>query len=405
MVRPLRAVLLAVGNELLSGRTRDVNLHFLGGVLNRWGLPLTEARVVRDDLSEIASAVRELLHPGTLLVTTGGLGPTSDDITLEGIALALGVPLRSCPAATELIIGRYRSVGEKVPEGALKQAVLPEGSVPVRNPAGVAPGVVLSARGGVVVSLPGVPHEARELLHICLSVAGIEETACSGFHVRTWGIREGDLFNTLRPIQDKYRISPAYLPSPGRVDIGFDCPGALEFRDTVVSLLGSRVYSLERDQTLEEVLGMELKARGLVVATAESCTGGLVSAGISGVPGASEWFAGGVSVYSNASKTRLLGVPEQLIRARGAVSGEVAVAMALGVRDVFGTHCGVSVTGIAGPSGGTREKPVGTVWIAACSGPRTTSGTWRFGGTRDSVRLAAVSCALGVLLQLLREDQ
>jgi len=405
MVRPLRAVLLAVGNELLSGRTRDVNLHFLGGVLNGRGLPLNEARVVRDDPDEIAAAVREMLLPGTLLVTTGGLGPTSDDITLEGVARALGVPLRDCPAAAAMIDARYRNAGEKVPEGALKQAVLPEGSIPVRNPAGVAPGVVLPALGGVVVSLPGVPHEVREMFQTCLSVAGIVETRGSGFHVRTWGIREGDLFNTLRPVQDRFGLSPAYLPSPGRVDLGFDGPGAPGFRDAVVSLLGPRVYSLERDRSLEEVLGTELKSRGLVAATAESCTGGLVSAGLTRIPGASEWFAGGVSVYSNESKTRLTGVPEQLISSRGAVSSEVALAMALGVRDAFGSSCGVSVTGIAGPSGGTPDKPVGTVWIAACCGSRTTSVSWRFGGTRDTVRLAAASCALGVLLQLVREDR
>jgi nicotinamide-nucleotide amidase len=405
MVKPLRAALLAVGNELLSGRTRDVNLHFLGGVLNRWGLPLTEARVVRDDLDEIASAVRELLLPGTLLVTTGGLGPTSDDITLDGIARALGLPMRECPVAAGFITGRYHGLGEKVPERALKQAVLPEGSVPVKNPAGVAPGVVLPSRGGVVVSLPGVPHEASELFQLCLSAAGIGEEGARGFHVRTWGIREGDLFNTIMPIQDEFGLSPAYLPSPGRVDLSFDGPRAAEFMDTVVPLLGPRVYSLERDRTLEEVLGTELKSRGLVAAVAESCTGGLVSAGLTGVPGASEWFAGGVSVYSNESKSRLLGVSEQLIKSRGAVSSEAALAMALGVRDAFGAHCGLSVTGIAGPSGGTPDKPVGTVWTAACCGPRTTSIRWRFGGTRDTVRLAAVSCAMGVLLQLVGEDR
>lgn len=402
-MRPIRAALLAVGNELLSGRTRDANLHFLGGVLNRCGLPPSEARVVRDDLLEIASAVRDLLLPGTLLVTTGGLGPTSDDITLEGIARALGIPLRDCPVAAGFIAGRYKGLGEKVPGGAMKQAVLPEGSIPVENPAGVAPGVVLPARGGVVVSLPGVPREARELFRICLSVAGIEETVCSGFHVRSWGIREGDLYNMIRPVQEKFGLSPAYLPSPGRVDLSFDGPGSPEFRDEVVTILGPSVYSFERDQTLEEVLGAELKFRGLVAATAESCTGGLVSAGLTGVPGASEWFAGGVAVYSNESKTRILGVPEQLISARGAVSGEVAEAMAFGVRDAFGASCGVSVTGIAGPSGGTPDKPVGTVWIAACCGSRSMSRAWRFGGSRDTVRFAAASCALGVLLQLVRE--
>lgn len=404
-MRPARAALLAVGDELLSGRTRDANLHFLGGALNRWGLPLSEARVVRDDLDEIATAVRDLLLPGTLLVTTGGLGPTSDDITLDGIARALGVPLRDCPAAAGLIADRYKALGEKVPEGAMKQAVLPEGSIPVENPAGVAPGVVLPARGGVVVSLPGVPREVRELFRKCLSVTGIEETVCSGFHVRSWGIREGDLYNMIRPVQEKFGLSPAYLPSPGRVDLSFDGPGSPRFRDEVVTVLGPSVYSFERDQTIEEVLGSELKSRGLVAASAESCTGGLVSAGLTAVPGASEWFAGGVSVYSNQSKTRILGVPEQLISARGAVSGEVAAAMALGVRDAFGADCGVSVTGIAGPSGGTPDKPVGTVWIAACCGSRSTSRVWRFGGARDTVRLAAASCALGVLLQLVREER
>lgn len=405
MVRPTRAVILAVGNELLSGRTRDSNLHFLGGALGSIGLGPVEARVVRDDLAEIAGAVNDLLQPGTLLVTTGGLGPTSDDITLEAVSMALGVPMRLCPAAVELIEGRYRSAGAVVPEGALKQAVLPEGSVPVANPAGVAPGAVIRARGGIIVSLPGVPREARELFSACIPVAGIDGRGSPGFHVRTWGIREGDLYNIVRPVQEKFGISPAYLPSFGRVDLSFDGPGAREFRDVLVTLLGRAVYSLERDRTLEEVLAFELRSGGLVAATAESCTGGLVSAALTALPGASEWFAGGVSVYSNQSKTRVLGVPVKLLAERGAVSPEVAEAMALGVRDAFSAHCALAVTGIAGPSGGTPDKPVGTVCIAACCRTRTTSATWRFGGSRETVRTAAVSCALGTLLQLVRDDR
>lgn len=405
MVMPSRTVILAVGNELLSGRTRDANLHCLGGILHGMGLGPAGARIVRDDLDEIAAAVNEMLSPGTLLVTTGGLGPTSDDITLEAIARALGVPMLLCPAAAGLVTGYYTRSGMSVPEGALKQALLPEGSVPVENPAGVAPGAVIRARGGIIVSLPGVPREARELFPACLSVAGVTGREGSGYHIRTWGIREGDLYNMVKPIQDKFGLSPAYLPSFGRVDLSFDGPRAGEFRDALVSLLGSAVYSLERDRTLEEVLAFELRSRGFMAATAESCTGGLVAAALTALPGASEWFAGGAVVYSNLAKTMVLGVPEKLLAERGAVSPEVAAKMATGVRDAFKADCGVSVTGIAGPSGGSPEKPVGTVCIAACCRTLTASTTRRFGGSRETVRTAAVSCALGTLLQLVRDDR
>ncbi len=405
MVRAVRSAIIAVGDELLSGRTRDVNMHAIGGLLNRRGLPSCEARVVRDDLTEISRALGELLTPGTLVVTTGGLGPTSDDITLEGVALALGLPLSVSPEAVRMIESRYSDAGRPLPPGSLAQAVLPEGALPVRNPAGVAPGVLLFHGGSVLICLPGVPREARELLPLCLDAAGIPDARHRECFVRTWGIREIDLYNMVKPIQESFGALPAYLPSPGRVDMGFHGPNAEEFRERVVSLLGSRVYSLERDETLEEAVGRELASRGLMAATAESCTGGMVSAGLTGVPGASSWYAGGVVAYSNLLKTGLLNVPAELLETCGAVSSEVALAMASGVRKVTGADCAVAVTGIAGPSGGTPDKPVGTVWTAACCGTLTSCSSWLFHGDRDSVRLAASACALGMLLELVRRDR
>jgi nicotinamide-nucleotide amidase len=402
MVTPSGTVLLAVGDELLSGRTRDSNLYSLGGILGRRGLPLREARVVRDDTGAIAAAVTGLLTPGTLLVTTGGLGPTPDDMTLQGVAAALDLPIETCPDAVRMLEDRASSMAETLPPAAFRQAELPRGAVPVKNPAGMAPGVVVRARESLVICLPGVPSEALALLPPCLDAAGIPEDRAAEFYARTWGMREIDIYRTLAPLHEVFGCSPAYLPSPGRVDLNFAGGCAGEFRNRAAALLGSRVYAQERDITLEEVLAGELLSRGLTAAVAESCTGGMIAAGLTGIPGASEWFSGGVTAYSNPAKTRLLGVPPELIRDRGAVSRETALAMARGAMDALDARCAVAVTGIAGPSGGSADKPVGTVWIAACRGADATSSLWKFAGGRESVRLAASSCALGTLLDLVR---
>jgi len=402
-VKLRHAVMLLVGNELLSGRTRDANLKALSGTLNRRGLPLLEARVVRDDMTEISLAIRGLLRPGTLVVTTGGLGPTPDDITLNGVAAALELPMVSSGDAVRMLEARYGETGEALSEGLMKQAVLPEGAVPVPNPVGAAPGVVLFAGEVAVICLPGVPGEAVELLPACLDAAGFCEGVLREYYARTWGTREIDLYETLKTVNEPFNCRLAYLPSPGRVDLCFTGTDAREFREKAVSILGSRVYALERDRTLEQVVGGELEFRGLTVATAESCTGGMVSSTLTSVPGASGWFAGGVTAYSNHVKSRVLKVSGELIAARGAVSSHVALAMARGVREILDADCSVAVTGIAGPAGGTPDKPVGTVWIAACAEDRVSCTLRRFGGDRESVRSAAVSCALGQLLEAVRK--
>lgn len=311
--------------------------------------------------------------------------------------------METSPEAVRMLEERASSGGETLPPAALRQAEIPRGATPVRNPAGMAPGVVIRAGESLVICLPGVPSEALALLPPCLDAAGIPERRGTEFYARTWGMREIDLYRKLAQLHEVFGCFPAYLPFPGRVDLNFSGEHAEEFRSRAVELLGSRVYALERDITLEEVLARELLSRGFTAAVAESCTGGMIAAGLTGVPGASAWFSGGVAAYSNRAKTGLLGVPPELIRTRGAVSREVALAMARGACAALEAQCAVAVTGIAGPSGGSPEKPVGTVWIAACSGSGTSASLWKFAGGRESVRTAASSCALGTLLDLIRE--
>lgn len=396
------SALLLIGDELLDGRTRDVNLVRFSGILGEMGLPVQEARFAADDTERIACAVRELRGKGRVLITTGGLGPTGDDLTSEAVATAFGLPVRRSGEAETIIREKYRSFGSPMPSTALTQAELPEGAVPVVNPAGIAPGIVLEVNGAAVICLPGVPRESESLLLPCLKLLGpISPCTKRTFFIRTWGLKENALHDRLMPLAAKYGLVPAYLPSPGRVDIRIKGTGAEEFSGEVRELLAGRIYSTLRDETLEEVLGRTLIEKGLTLATAESCTGGGVGFAVTSVPGASSWYAGGIVSYSNELKEGLLGVPAELLTSHGAVSGETAEAMARGVLKSTGADCALAVTGIAGPSGGTPLKPVGTLWTSALCPVGSSTVLWQLGGDRETIREGAVSRALGSLLELL----
>lgn len=393
---------MMVGDELLSGRTRDVNLFRFSGMLAERGLPVIEARVIRDEPSEIARAAREMTRRGRVLIITGGMGPTDDDLTVKAVADAFGLELHRSPEAERMVRQRQEVYGLGFPESAFKQADIPTGAVPVLNTAGIAPGVVLRAGGGAVVCVPGVPSESAALLLPCLDAAGALPGNVVPMHfIRTWGLKENALFDMLRETARKHGVVPGYLPSPGRVDIKARGAGSGEFCREVRKILGSSVYSTSRDETLEEVLGYRLLERKLTLATAESCTGGGIGMGITSVPGSSRWYLGGVVSYSNSLKTSILGVSPSILREHGAVSGPVALEMARGVRALTGANCSVAVTGIAGPGGGTPEKPVGTVWTAAVSPGGQRSDPWRLGGDRNSIREGASARALGTLLELI----
>lgn len=391
-----------VGDELLSGRTRDVNLKKFSGILADMGIPVVEARVVRDIPHEITAAVMDLAVTKRVLLVTGGMGPTDDDLTVAAVADAFGLELYRSEAAEEMVRSRQELYGLGLPASAFKQADIPRGAIPVLNSAGIAPGIVLTADGKTVVCMPGVPSESEALIRPCLSEAGVVQGKREEvLFIRTWGLKENALFDSLRDTANRHGVVPAFLPSPGRVDIKVKGQGASGFREEVLKSLGDSVYSISRDETLEEVLGKKLMNLGWYMAAAESCTGGGIGMGVTSVPGASRWYAGGVVSYSDSVKEKVLGVKGSTLSRFGAVSRETALEMAEGVLTLTGADCALSVTGIAGPAGGTPDKPVGTVWTAAVTPEDSLCRLWRLGGSRETVRQGAASRALGSLLELI----
>ena len=395
--------LVLVGDELLSGRTRDVNLQRFSRTLSDWGLPVVSARVVRDIPSEISMSIRNSISHKTAVIVTGGMGPTEDDLTVSALADAFNLNIVRSSSAEEMVRKKQHEYGLGLPASALKQADIPEGALPVMNPVGIAPGIVLPVSGSLVICMPGVPSESAALLEPCLRVAGIEPTLMKRVKfIRTWGLKENRLFDDLKSLSVKNKVTPAFLPSPGRVDIKVSGTGADDFCNDVIEKLGARVYTTERDETLEEVIGRRLIESGLSLATAESCTGGGIGRSITAVSGASSWYAGGVVTYSNELKMKMLGVNRHTLELCGAVSEQTALEMARGVRRVTGADYSLSVTGIAGPDGGTEEKPIGTVWTAVCSEKTEMAHLWRLGGDRESIRDGASARALGTLFELLQ---
>jgi len=331
--------MLIVGDELLSGRTRDVNLKKFSGILADMGIPVVEARVVRDIPDEITAAVRDLAVEKRILLVTGGMGPTDDDLTVPAVADAFGLVLHRSPAAEEMVRARQELYGLGLPASALRQADIPPGAIPVLNTSGIAPGIVLITEGRAVICMPGVPSESEALLMPCLDAAGVVQGSRDEIlFIRTWGLKENALYDSLRGTAERHGVVPSFLPSPGRVDIKVKGPGAAGFSAEVRKSLGKRVYSLTRDETLEEILGRKLMERGWFMAAAESCTGGGIGGGITSVPGASRWFAGGVVSYSDSVKINALGVSASTLSRYGAVSRETALEMAEGVLTVTGAH-------------------------------------------------------------------
>jgi nicotinamide-nucleotide amidase len=397
------AALILVGDELLSGRTRDVNMQVIARKLSDLGIRLTECRTVPDSVEAISSTLVSLSGTG-LVITTGGLGPTDDDLTLEGISAATSIPLAEDPAASGMIRAGYDGSGMEMPVSALSQACIPRGSVPVENTVGIAPGVVLDTGSLTVISLPGVPGEVEALLPACLEKAGIRGIPRTPrVLLRTWGVPENTLYDILSPAASRAGAGLAFLPGTGRVDVSVSGATAGEFTGTAEQLLGGKLYGTDPDVSLEETVGSGLLELGWTLSVADSCTGGMLGAALTAVPGSSGWFAGGVISYTNEAKTDMLGVPGPVLARHGAVSREVVREMASGVAGRFSTEAAVAISGIAGPGGGTGEKPVGTVWIAVLAGDSSGERIHRFPGGRKEVRRAAVSNALGMVLEVMRE--
>jgi nicotinamide-nucleotide amidase len=373
-----------------------------------FGVDLVEKRVLGDDVDQVAGAIAELLERVDVVVVTGGLGPTADDITREAIARALGRELRHDHEVEGWVRARYEALGRAVPSIAGRMARVVDGTRPLPNSRGAAPGLMVMTKGRLLAAFPGVPWEMEEMLTRDLA----EELAALNPGARRvtrelllGGVMESDAEVRVCHLYDRFgRENISILASYGTIRLVLSATGEAvsaarrvdEMEAAFRGVLGADVAGVDL-AGLEGAVVRELARRGETLATAESCTGGLLGAALTEVPGVSEWYVGGVVSYSNELKERLLGVPHELLVDHGAVSEPVARGMARGVRERLGAAWGVGVTGVAGPGGGTMEKPVGLVHWAIAGPAGEWAGRQVFPGSRDVVRRWAVNAALDSL--------
>jgi nicotinamide-nucleotide amidase len=411
----MNAEIIAVGSELLTPARLDTNSLWLTAQLNSLGVEVIRKTVVGDDRNLLAQAVSSALDRVPLLLVTGGLGPTEDDVTREAVAQALRRRLLFSEEILATIEARFRRLGRQMAPNNRKQAFLVEGALALDNPNGTAPGQWIDLPSGIVVLLPGPPRELEPMfLNHCLPLLRerLPRACIRTRFFRVAGMGESDLDNLIAPIYKPY-ANPAttILAAEGDVQIHLraradseEAAEALveELGAKILAALGDRVYSTD-GSPLEAVLGRELKARGETLAVAESCTAGLLAARITEVPGSSAWFAGGFVVYGTAMKTRLLGLDPALVEQHGVVSEAVAVAMAESARDRTGATYALSVTGEAGPEPATPGVEPGTVWIGLATPDSATARLFRFPAGRERVRRFAVQNAMHMLWRHLRE--
>ncbi len=406
--------ILTIGDELLLGFTIDTNAAHLARELAAVGVGVARRTTVGDDAEGIAAAVREALDRTGAVITTGGLGPTSDDLTREAIAALFGRTLHRDEALADRLRGWWgaRGLPGEMPESNLVQTMVPEGARVLQNRHGTAPGLFLEdERGRWVAMLPGVPREMRgllaeELVPLILARAGAGQRVIRSRTLRTTGIGESALADRLRDVSATVLGSAiAYLPGADGVDlrvtvrdlVAAEADAMLEGAAAQLrALVGDRVYGEDAADLATVVLDL-CRARGWRLAVAESCTGGLLGGRLTAPPGASDVFEGGVIAYDNRVKIALLGVDPAVLDQHGAVSEPVARQMASGVRARLGTDVGVAITGVAGPSGGTPEKPVGTVWLAADVAGAVRAVRVHLVGDRAEIRWRATQGALDLV--------
>ncbi|MCL6451349.1 MAG: competence/damage-inducible protein A [Acetobacteraceae bacterium] len=412
----MQAEILSVGTELLLGQVANTNAQVLARCLAAWGIPLYRQVAVGDNPQRLARAFSEAWQQAELVLVTGGLGPTQDDLTKETVAQALGLELAEDPSVRASIEAYFSRRGLPMPASCLKQALVPRGARVLANPLGTAPGLILEQGGRAAVLLPGPPEELGALLRQVEDY--ISRLAGQGVILsrvlKVVGLGESVVeARVMDLIQAQTNPTLAPLAFPGEVHLRITARAASRVQAAALldpleaeirSRLGSLVFGAD-EETLEGAVGELLRGRGLTLAVAESCTAGLVAARLTSVPGASAYFLLGVSTYSDRCKSEVLGVPEEVLRRHGAVSREVAEAMAHGVSYRAKSDLGLAVTGIAGPSGGSPEKPVGTVFLAACGRRGVVGEHHLLAGDRAGVRQRAAQAALVLLRRSLLEGR
>jgi len=408
----LKACILAIGSEMLTPFRVDTNSLFITERLNAIGYDVRLKAVVGDDVDELADILRAAIGWADLIVSTGGLGPTEDDVTRDAVARVHDMSLEVDEAIADRIRDRFARRGMTMPDINRRQAMVPRGAVVLENPNGTAPGLWIERGRTAMVLLPGPPREMKPMLEGVVRNRLAPRSGTAGLFRRVLkitGRAESDVDAHAQPTYAKWTSRPvpisttilavlgqielhltAQAANPDAADAALDA-AVLEMQQ----VLGPSVYSTD-GRSLEAVVGDLLRQYTLTIAVAESCTGGLLASRLTDVPGSSDYVERGVVCYSNRSKTELAGVPAALIAEHGAVSEPVARSMAEGIRSRAGTNIGIGITGIAGPGGGTPEKPVGTVSVAVISDDETRVRTFQFIGGRDMVKFQAAQAALNM---------
>jgi nicotinamide-nucleotide amidase len=407
---PRPAAFVAVGSELLRTERVDTNSVLAGRLLAPYGFAFVEKRCVEDNTDAIVTAITELLSRAELVLVSGGLGPTADDVTREAAAQALGLALERDPRLETTLVERYQQRGREMPAIALRMADVLAGAEVLPNPVGTAPGQLLRAGNRMLVLLPGVPVEFEQILSQHLLPRWSEVNGVLTTTLRLAGVYESQVEQRVSPLYDRFgRERVTILAARGQVLLVLSASGdgarsrLAEMEAAFSAVAGRDLYGSGGDTLAGVVLAL-LAQRGWRLATAESCTGGMIGAQITAVPGSSASYVGGVVAYSNELKQRLLAVPKGVLSSSGAVSRETALAMADGAR-TLGAECGLAVTGIAGPDGGSDDKPVGTVHIAAATPAGVRHAHHQFPGDRAMVREITANFALDLLRRSLAERE
>jgi nicotinamide-nucleotide amidase len=410
--------IVAVGSELLTPYRQDTNSLFLTDRLLKLGVKVTFKTIVGDRLGHLANAIRVALSRTDIIITMGGLGPTEDDLTRQAVAEALGIRLRRNPEIVGALYARFAARRIQMTENNARQADVLEGSVILENPRGTAPGQWLdTVHGGhrkLVILLPGPPNEVKAMFDAQCMERLREVVPRRSIATRTLKlamIGESAADARIAPIYTKYKdIDTTILAHTGDITLNLLCAKAeMETAQARVDELASKieeeleefVYATQAD-SLEQIVLYYLGMHGATLAVAESCTGGMVAQRLTSVSGSSRSFLGGAVVYSDQLKTMFAGVPASLIEANGAVSRQVATALAEGIREKTSATFGLGVTGIAGPGGGSEEKPVGLVYVAVSDGKETDVVEKRFGGDREHIRAWSSQQALDLVRRRLK---
>jgi nicotinamide-nucleotide amidase len=405
----VKAEIIAVGSELLTPDRVDTNSLFLTEELNKLGIEVVRKSIIGDNRDDLSATFHEALERVELVIASGGLGPTEDDLTRETVADLLGRKLQLNKEILQYIEGRFRQLGREMPAVNVRQAMVPEGAEVLENPRGSAPGLWIEDSGHRIALLPGPPRELKPMFYEQV-LPRLQRLASSVrmFHreLRVAGMGESALEQRIRPIYTRYAdVNTTILAAPGEIQIHLriwtdDVAHAQKTLDEIVQsfqlALTDRIFSMD-GSPLEEVVAQILTMNGATISAAESCTGGLLAQRLTSIAGSSSYFLGGVVCYSNELKTAWADVPAEIIKMKGAVSSEVAIALADGIRRRVGSTLGVGITGIAGPGGGSEEKPVGTVHVAVSHAGGVKERGARFPGDREAVRWHAAQLALDMV--------